>query len=370
MLERRRAVIISFHFAEYSVNLALALAEKITVLLILYQDNADNELGANWRQEINKPSLEIIVLARPTSAPSVIKNINRLVKAIKQFCPDVIHCQEDPRDELVLSLPFLLKWPIVLTIHDPKLHSGSDSKLSRFTFYRPILRRSADVAITHGNIIAKELNSMYPHFKDNVWSIAHGPLGAGFSGTIAIRPQGYRLLFFGRIHAYKGLSSFVAAVIALHQKGYPVIGVVAGTGSDLETQRQAMMDAGCFEIIDKYIAAENIPELFLNSLITVLPYTDGTQSGVAALALGFGRPVVASAVGSIPELVREGVNGLLTPPCDTENLTHALESIIKDDTLWQTLANGALNLKYGELSWGAIADQTLLAYESTIQLKS
>ncbi len=365
-----RVALVSLHFAEYVTNLALALSEKANVLLMLYQDNADDELGPDWRNRIKKTGLEIIVLARPKSVGDIIKNMNLLLKTIKQFAPDVIHYQEDPRDELLLSLPFLTKFPSVLTIHDPKRHTGQDAKLSRFTFYLIIIRHFADIAITHGNIIAAELTDLYPRFKNKVWSIAHGPLGVGFDGTVALRPEGCRLLFFGRIHAYKGLGYFVESVIALHNKGYPVIGVVAGRGTDLEPHRQRMIDSGCFEIIDKYIPAEDIPGLFINSLITVLPYTDGTQSGVAAMALGFCRPVVASEVGSIPELVREGVNGLLVPPRDTGKLTQALEAIITDDTLWQKLANGALDLKNSELSWHTIADQTLLAYESARQLKS
>ncbi|SJM94571.1 glycosyltransferase family 4 protein [Crenothrix polyspora] len=370
MLTTPRVALVSLHFAEYSINLAVALSKKTQVMLILYQDNADNELGADWLQKIPTHSLNIVVLSRPKTAWHVIKNSQQFIKTIRQFSPDIIHYQEDPRDELMLSLAFLAKIPSVLTIHDPKRHSGLDAVISRFTFYRMIVRRSADSVITHGDIMATELMAMYPRLKNKLWSIAHGPLGVGFNGTVAAHPNNCRLLFFGRINAYKGLSFFVEAIIALRAKGHPVIGVIAGRGADLEPNRQRMLDAGGFEIIDKYIAAEDIPDLFLGSLITVLPYTDGTQSGVAAMALGFGRPVVASAVGSIPELVREGINGLLVPACDTEKLTQALESIISNASLWNTLANGALHLKYGELSWETIADKTLLAYTATIQAKA
>lgn len=131
-----------------------------------------------------------------------------------------------------------------------------------------------------------------------------------------------------------------------------------------------MDDSGGFEVLDRYINAEDIPGLFLNSLIIALPYTDGTQSGVAAMALGFGRPVVTTAVGSIPELVREGVNGLLTPARDSEKFAAALEAIIADPQLWEKLAQGSLDLKNGELSWRAIADKTLLAYQAAIETKA
>lgn len=369
MLVVRRVVLVALHFAEYSVNLALALSEKVQVLLILYQDNANNELGVDWQQNIRRPGLDVLVIVRPKTPQSIIKNARILVKSIKQFEPDIIHYQEDPRDELILSLLFLAKWPSIMTIHDPTHHTGWDARLTRFTFYQRIIRRTVDAAITHGTVVADELRKVCPRLKNKIWSIAHGPLGAGVNMTTVLQPEGHKLLFFGRIHAYKGIGFFVDAVIALRDKGYPVVGVVAGKGTDLETYRQRMIESGCFEIINRYIGAKEIPELFLTSRIIVLPYTDATQSGVAAMALGFGRPVVASAVGSVPELVKDGINGLLVPPRDSEKLTQALESIIASDALWQKLASGALRLKNSELSWHTIADNTLAAYQSVVQLK-
>ena len=106
-----------------------------------------------------------------------------------------------------------------------------------------------------------------------------------------------------------------------------------------------MESAGCFEILDRYIPPEEISELFLESFAVILPYLDGTQSGVAAMALGFGRPVVATAVGSIPELVRNEENGLLVPPSDAVALTEAIERLLTDKDLWEQLAAGARRLK-------------------------
>jgi glycosyltransferase involved in cell wall biosynthesis len=125
-----------------------------------------------------------------------------------------------------------------------------------------------------------------------------------------------------------------------------------------------MEEAGCFEILDRYIGAEEIPNLFLDSFAVVLPYVEGTQSGVAAMALGFARPVIASAVGSIPELVRSGENGLLVPPSDSIALSDAIETLLTDGQLWERLAAGASELRDGDLSWRSIADKTIDVYAS------
>jgi glycosyltransferase involved in cell wall biosynthesis len=62
---------------------------------------------------------------------------------------------------------------------------------------------------------------------------------------------------------------------------------------------------------------------------------------VVAEALAAGRPVVASAIGGIPEIVRDGVEGLLVPPGDVGLLAGALERIAGDDGLRETLAGNA-----------------------------
>ena len=116
--------------------------------------------------------------------------------------------------------------------------------------------------------------------------------------------------------------------------------------------------AGCFEVRDRYIAAAEVDRLFIDAHAVVLPYTDGTQSGVAALALGYARPVLATAVGAIPELVREGINGLLVPPADAAALYAAGKALVTDAALRQRLSEGAMALAAGELSWAAIAEST------------
>jgi glycosyltransferase involved in cell wall biosynthesis len=62
---------------------------------------------------------------------------------------------------------------------------------------------------------------------------------------------------------------------------------------------------------------------------------------VVAEAMAAGRPVVASAIGGIPEIVRDGVEGLLVPPGDIGSLAAALERIVSDDGLREALAAGA-----------------------------
>ena len=371
--KRRRVALIALHYAEYSGNLALALAVKCDVLLILYRGDAENELGTGWREYLTRPTITLVVLDRPKSAASVLSNVRSLVRAVKQYRPDVVHCQEEFRDELVFALFFLRRFPNVLTVHDPRPHSGNDARrfrFSRFRIYRPLMRGTADAVITHGQWLADELTKVTPRFAGRISLLPHGPLGPRDDSATAKRPSANRLLFFGRIHEYKGLRYFVEAIIALRDEGYLVIGVVAGRGGDLDRWRSRMEEAGCFEILDGYVPSAAVPALFTNARAVVLPYIDGTQSGVAAMALGFARPVIATRVGSIPELVRDGQNGLLIAPANVPELVSAIKKVISDDQLWDKLADGACTLRDGELSWRSIGNQTLDVYETLLRQNS
>jgi starch synthase len=362
-----RVVLIALHFAEYATHLALALSGKWNVLLCVYQTNADNELGEDWPERFINNDVSVVAIENPHSIIAVIKNTAKIISVIAKFKPNVIHFQEGIRDEIIFMLPFFWSVPKVLTVHDPSPHSGTDAKrllFSRHRLYRYFLRRSVDIVITHGDLMSTLLEKECPWLEGRVKQVPHGPLGAGCPLEIDSKSDSLRLLFFGRINEYKGLRYFVEAVIRLREEGLPVTGVVAGRGNDLERHRSRMESTGYFEILDWYIPCVDISKLFLNARAVILPYTEGTQSGVAAMALFFCRPVVASAVGSIPELVRHNENGLLVPPTEVEALVQAIRSVITDKILWGNLSAGARRLRDTELSWESISVKTGLIYES------
>lgn len=364
-----RIAFLALHFAEYSAHLCLALAERHEVLLFLYGDNARNELGGRLADEFRHPRLQIVQIERPLGAGTVLRNAHAIVTQVRRFAPDVLHMQEELRDELMLALPFLAQLPVVMTIHDPVNHSGQDAKrlrFSRFRLYRAIVRGRVDRVITHGRALVNAVEAGTPRLRGRVDSIPHGPLGPTGDLPLPVPPRLHSFLFFGRIHEYKGLRYFVAAIQQMHRSGLPVRGVIAGRGSDLKANLPLIAETpSAFVVDERYIDETEMRRLFSETTAAVIPYVDGTQSGVAAMAIGSGRPVVGSRVGAIPELVRHGVNGLLVEPRDVEQLVYALSSLLDRDR-WLELAGGAAMLRSGDLSWRSIAVSTASAYRAAM----
>ena len=367
MLKRKRLALISLHFAEYSVSLATALSKEWDVFLVLRTDNAEDELGNDWRRRVEEYGIVVLSINKSSTIVDIIKSAYYIVRFIRRSKAKVIHCQESYHDALILAIPFFPKGKNILTIHDPEMHLGERNKIRKFTrimFYRRIIRRWASTVITHGELMVKITEKICPWLRNRVKSVAHGPLGLWNDYRSNIKyPIENKVLFFGRMQEYKGLGVFVNAVSSLKEKGLNITGVVAGKGPDLIKYKAFMEKAGCFEIHERYIVSSELSYFFHNALVIVLPYIDGTQSGVAAMALGFGRPVVASDVGSISELVHDGVNGFVVKSANASKIAESIKAIVCDNILAERLSSGACKLRDGALSWTCIATKTALIYE-------
>lgn len=116
--------------------------------------------------------------------------------------------------------------------------------------------------------------------------------------------------------------------------------------------------------INAYISPKETGRLFQSATVVALPYKDATQSGVLASAYGNSRPVVASATGGIPDVVTDGVNGLLVPPGDATALADALERVLTSKPLAAALTDGARQTAAGLLNWDRIAEQLLGSYHA------
>jgi glycosyltransferase involved in cell wall biosynthesis len=98
-----------------------------------------------------------------------------------------------------------------------------------------------------------------------------------------------------------------------------------------------------------------VPELLRDSRALVLCSSVEGVPNVVLEALAHNRPVIATPVGAIPELVEDGVNGRLVPVGDPEALAAAMRDLL-DDATWMALA-GAARPSVEKFSWPRLVDQ-------------
>jgi glycosyltransferase involved in cell wall biosynthesis len=123
-----------------------------------------------------------------------------------------------------------------------------------------------------------------------------------------------------------------------------------GEGPTLETVRASAKAAGLAErcVFRGRVTHEEVLAAMSHAAITVVPSRSEAFGLVNIESMAVGTPVIASAVGGIPEILRDGVDGYLVPPDRpavlAERLLHVLESLSLRDSMSQSSRNRFLKL--------------------------
>jgi len=101
-----------------------------------------------------------------------------------------------------------------------------------------------------------------------------------------------------------------------------------------------------------FLRGEELAAVYGDADIFILPTLREAFGMVLIEAMSFGLPVIASNVGGVPEIIQNGVDGLLIPPASLKDLVCAINKVSEDGVLRQRLAKNALN-KYRRMpTWG------------------
>lgn len=343
------------------------MANAHDVLLVLGTENFRGEVDDEiCLAGIKRLQVEFISHTRnPVLVPG---RALALARAVRKFRPDIIHCQETSRDYLALALPFLVNVPMVLTVHDPDPHSGLDAKRrnrSRHRWYIQQLRRRADWAIVHGESLIAPAEAAMPRLTSRISAVPHGALG-GFMQPLDTDWEPGLCLFFGRIEEYKGLPLFLQAIRELRDKGIGVRGLIAGRGTELDRLRPEIAGDPAFEIIEKYLSPAEVREVFRRANVVVMPYREATQSGVAAYALGLGRPIVATNVGALSDMVVHQETGLLISPGSVAELASAIRFFVAEHAFACAMAKNAVGHATNKFGWKRISEATAAIYRKLL----
>jgi len=147
--------------------------------------------------------------------------------------------------------------------------------------------------------------------------------------------------------------------------------LVAGKAWKDDWSRYAALidELGLEERLDlhlRYIPDEEVGTFFAAADVVALPYRHIYQSGVLLMALSYGRPVVATRIGGLVEVVQDGETGYLVPPDDPAALTEAIGHILDNPQAAQEIGLRGQALVKERYSWSRIATLTRQAYERVL----
>ena len=121
-----------------------------------------------------------------------------------------------------------------------------------------------------------------------------------------------------------------------------------------------------FIVHNEYIPEDRAADYFRRASVIVLPYIEASQSGVIPIACSAGKPVVATTVGGLPEMVENGRTGYLVPPRDSARLAEAVTKLLFDHSLRRSMGADAKRKIESECSPAVVAQKTLEVYRRAL----
>jgi glycosyltransferase involved in cell wall biosynthesis len=176
------------------------------------------------------------------------------------------------------------------------------------------------------------------------------------------------ILFVGRVSRQKGMVHLLEAMKHVD----PNVRLVCCTSAadtpelDVEIAAKVKETPRCLWINTR-LPQEQYIELYSHCAVFACPSVYEPFGIINLEAMACSRPVVASAVGGIPEVVVPGRTGLLVPPADPGSLAEALNHVVRDRGLARQMGLAGRSRVEEHFSWTSIAARTRQLYEELLE---
>lgn len=242
------------------------------------------------------------------------------------------------RKSVYMAIGYLAGWHIVFHLHGggfARFHKDECGPMARAVI-RFFLERAAWIVV---------VSESWKEWAQGVTSnrrIVCIPNPVSLPAVVSrVREPGL-VVFAGRCEASKGIFDLLDAAGVLRAQVPGLRIECAGDGDLGKVQRYAAsMNLAARVKMRGWLGKEASEQLLSRASVFVLPsHAEGLPMSVLE-AMAAGCPVVATRVGGIPDLVTDGVDGLLVPPGDPHALAAALQKILRDPAFAQQLGNAA-----------------------------
>jgi glycosyltransferase involved in cell wall biosynthesis len=288
-----------------------------------------------------KPDLTVVQWWHPYFAPALVK-ICMILRMLSRtrivfICHNVIPHETSPADRILSAMAFRVPHAFLVQ--------------SREDMQNLLNIRSEAVVLPHPLPI-------FDFFRRGEMTVeeARQEIGEG---------EGRLLLFFGLIRPYKGLRHLIEAMPSIAGRTGARLLVVGEFYEDSAPYFELARELGVADMIrfiDRYIANEEVAAYFTAADLVMLPYISATQSAIAQVAVAFDRPMIATRVGGLPEVVSEGKTGFIVPPSNPGAMADAVSRFF--DGGWAGRMAAHFSEEKRRFSWASLADAIEELYRS------
>jgi glycosyltransferase involved in cell wall biosynthesis len=348
--------------SEYAQNLVTALANRDAIdelYLLVDKTNYTNGISPN-------PKVKIYRIWQADSLFSILKVMRYIIK----LRPNVVHFnvsfQSFGQSKItnlsglsLILLSRLFGFKVLAGVHT----FAEMADLEKFNIKPSVVNKVGIFVATKIVLSAQNVVVLVKGYGDSLkYRYGHkGVLFIPHGTTVVADPQiqssQKTILLFGHMGPHKGLPLMLEAFKKIRAEKTNDRLIVAGTNHpNYPNYLTQFIKANVPNVeFTGYVPQNELGKVFEQADVVVLPYhaAPGT-SGVFHLACGYGRPVVASDLPEIHELVNDGAAALLVPAGDVEALKDAVMKVLFDQEVAKQM--GKQNLAFAQReSWGAVA---------------
>ena len=311
--------------------------EKYKIILVCSDFEKLNEWTARFKEE----DVEIIKLSVfHKHDPRHYFQLKDIIKS-KKIDLMHIHMWNPASCRYALMVANKYNIPTVVTEHDPFELTG----LKGYIKNKLIRNVKKIIAVSDAN--KQALSKLFPSlsnrlvtihngidvtwFESQLLSFSEGKIKEFREKTFGVSQDYKIILTVAELHKRKGIKHLIKAMPAILEANKKVKLAIVGTGPARKDLEQLALAEGVTNDTSFLGFRKDIPHLMASSDIFVLP-SEKEAFGLVLLEAGIaGLPVVASKVGGIPEIIRDGINGTLVPPKNPTKLAQAILEIFNDD---------------------------------------
>jgi glycosyltransferase involved in cell wall biosynthesis len=262
---------------------------------------------------------------------------------------------------------------VVWTVHNILQHEREHQKLE--LFFNRILIRLYNQLIVHCSFSRKTVMQAFhlpERFKNKIHVIPHGHYINSYENKIprqqaraklGIKKEDIIFLYFGLIRPYKGVFQLIDTFQKIDNSRAQlfIVGRPANESIKKELMECCRSDNRIHTFL-QFVPDEEI-QVYINAAdIAILPYQDIQTSGAMILAISFGKPVIAPAIGCIPEVLDEQ-GSFLYDPLESNGLINSMQLALSADLIRMGKHNFRIAQK---LQWNDIGKQTYKVYRECL----
>ena len=170
----------------------------------------------------------------------------------------------------------------------------------------------------------------------------------------------------GNLHPWKGHDTFIRAAARIRAARPDARFLLVGAGAAQAGLENLAREAGVGEAMVFAGTRADIPELLALMSVFVQPSPHESLPNAVLEAMACARPVVATSVGGVPELVNNGVTGFLVPPNDPAALAEKVLALLADPALAAAMAGAARRRAVDEFSCDRLVRNMEALYEDVL----